>query len=557
MRLKSLILENFGPFSQYQLDFPIDENAFILLSGKNNAGKSSIIRALKLLSSALKYARHSSQPIYSYIPKKDLEDIEIGRLIHNYKNNGIAVITGVLDTNRSITININNEENNVSFELPAYAPRELADLIGFIPPLGQIAERESFVTRDHVMRNLNTTLAPRHLRNHVHHLLNASEQHLIIKITNESWEGIELQELKLDESTGVFYWLYKEGPFFNEISWAGQGLQIWLQVITHMVRLSNKSTLLLDEPELFLHPEKQHDLIKILREYYNGSVIIATHSSELMNNVDISHIVHVQKNVQKNKPIQIADRNELEKIRSSIGSGFNLIASQFEDVDLLIATEYQLDYDVVRHLSFLYGLNIKTQNVRISGFNNWKHAINFKQAYFMIFGRQVKCSLLLDRDYYPINYLNDIKEEAIKQKVNLVYTPGKEIENLFLDEKMLESLVPEGGKNKLHSFMDNLYDSEYDDCFSKYLKFHNRYSNQKDVSISYRDMKPSFDVCWKDKNMRHMLIHGKNTIAKIRVFFKSQYNITLTTHILTEQLMRTRNNDAQVLISSLFEYPLK
>ncbi len=96
MKLKKLILEHFGPFDYYQVDFPTDDGACILLAGKNNAGKSSIIRALKLLDSAMKMARQSSRSIVAPLPKKDIEDIEINKFIHNYETDGTAIITGYL-----------------------------------------------------------------------------------------------------------------------------------------------------------------------------------------------------------------------------------------------------------------------------------------------------------------------------------------------------------------------------------------------------------------------------------------------------------------------------
>ena len=553
MRLKSIVLENYGPFAEYQLDFPSDDRACILLTGKNNAGKSSIIRALKLLGTAMKHAKRSSQPMLADFTKQDIEDIDIGQAIHNYKTNGIAVITGVLDTNRQISVYLNSENNTASFELPAYAHRSMVDMFGFIPQLGQLAEKEPLVTREHVLRSLNTTLAPRHLRNHMYHLLGGVELNLIKNIINDSWEGIEIQDLELDQSQGILYCLYKEYSLFHELAWAGQGLQIWFQIITHMVRLVNKSTLVLDEPELFLHPKKQHDLIRVLSEYYDGSVIIATHSSELMNDVDISHIIHVQKNNPKNKILPISDRIELEKIRSNIGSGFNLIASQFEDVEILIATEYQLDYDVVHQLAVAHGITEKTQNVRISGFSNYMNALHFKQAYSMFFGKQIRCSLLLDRDYYPQEYLNTIKEKLTPHKVKLVFTPGKEIENLFLEEEFLETLISGSDIKELHEFLDNMYNTQYDDCFSKYLEFCNQFSSErKNVSITYRDLKPSFDVYWNDREKRHHLIPGKSALAKLRVFFKDQYNITLTTSLLIKKLVDTENITAKNLVTSLF-----
>jgi len=565
MKLKSLILERFGPFVEYQLDFPTDDRACILLVGQNNAGKSSIIRALKLLDSAMKFAKQSPDPVYGLLPKKDIEDIEIDRLIHNYKTGETAFITGVLDTNRQVTIEVNSDDNIVSFTLPAYAHRSMANLFGFIPQLGQLAERETLVRRDYLLRCLNTTLAPHHLRNHIHQLLSEEEYNLVRKITNDYWEGIELKGkgkgkgTELDISTNILYCLYSEGSLFpfHEIAWAGQGFQIWLQIITHMVRFSSTSTLVLDEPEIFLHPKKQHDLIQAFREYYNGTVIIATHSSELMNNVDISHIIHVQKDTHRTKMLQVSDRNGLEKIRGNIGSTFNMVASQFEDVELLIATEYQLDYNIVYQLALAYGIKAKTQNVRISGFSNWKDSLHYKQAYSMFFGKQVKCSLLLDRDYYPQDYLDTIKDELTSHKIKVVFTPGKEIENLFLEEEFLKTLIPNGDDKQLKDFLDNMYKLEYDNCFPRYVDFHNQFSSERKAYAStYRNLKPIFDAAWNDKNKRHNLIAGKSTLSKLRVFFKEHYNMTLPTSLLTKHLVDKDSGSSRRLVSSLFSIDL-
>ena len=349
------------------------------------------------------------------------------------------------------------------------------------------------------------------------------------------------------------YCLYGENSIFHEIAWAGQGLQIWLQIVTHMVRLSNTSTLVLDEPEIFLHPKKQHDLIQALREYYNGTIVMATHSSELMNDVDISHIIHVQKDVRRTKILHISDRNALEKIRGSIGSSFNLIASQFEDVDLLIATEHQLDYEIVQQLASGYSINIKNQNVRISGFNNWKDCLHYKKAYSLFFGKQVRCSLLLDRDYYPQDYLDTIENELTSHKIKVVFTPGKEIENLFLEEKLLKTIIPKGDSKELEDFLDEIYKNEYDNCFSRYVEFHHQFSAErkgKAYSSTYRNLKPSFDANWNDKKKRHNLIPGKSMLAKLRVFFKDHYNMTLPTSLLTKRLVETDN--AKELVTSLY-----
>ena len=63
MKIHSLILRNFGPFTNYEVQFPSDDRAFVLLTGKNNAGKTSLLRALWLVDGALKLANGSIKPI--------------------------------------------------------------------------------------------------------------------------------------------------------------------------------------------------------------------------------------------------------------------------------------------------------------------------------------------------------------------------------------------------------------------------------------------------------------------------------------------------------------
>ena len=40
MQIRKLILKNFGPFRNYEINFPADDDIIILFTGKNNEGKT-------------------------------------------------------------------------------------------------------------------------------------------------------------------------------------------------------------------------------------------------------------------------------------------------------------------------------------------------------------------------------------------------------------------------------------------------------------------------------------------------------------------------------------
>ena len=49
MKLRRVKLKKFGPFYSYDLNLETDDEVCLLITGKNNEGKSNIILALKLL----------------------------------------------------------------------------------------------------------------------------------------------------------------------------------------------------------------------------------------------------------------------------------------------------------------------------------------------------------------------------------------------------------------------------------------------------------------------------------------------------------------------------
>jgi len=245
-------------------------------------------------------------------------------MVHNYSDY-IAEIEADFENNFQLKVYIDPSVDKIYCDYDGKIEKDFENIFGFIPPLGPIAEKENLIKNlPYLNANLKTSLAARHFRNHIAQNITNEDFEIIKQIIKNSWKGIELVDFNVDHfNENRISCFFKENGFEREISWAGQGLQVWFQIITHLVRLKSSSILILDEPEINLHPEKQNDLIRIIRQYFGGSIIIATHSVELMNNVNISHIIHVRKTHRKPKIKLTTDKKNLEQIRSHIGSNFN------------------------------------------------------------------------------------------------------------------------------------------------------------------------------------------------------------------------------------------
>jgi hypothetical protein len=325
--------------------------------------------------------------------------------------------------------------------------------------------------------------------------------------------------------------------------------------MTNLVRLRDRSILVLDEPEIFLHPEKQHVLIRALREYFDGSMIIATHSPELMNQTEFSHIIYVQRDKPSPKTISSKNRNQLDQIRRNIGSSFNLVASQFEDVELVIATENVTDYEVITDIARISGIKTGCHNVTISSLNKWEDCVQYKNAHKSWFGTEVKFHLLLDRDFYPQEYLDHIANELARYRITTSYTPGNEIENLFIQQELLLYTLPTKYHPALNEYLDRLYADSHDPTVLKYVTGAHNFPNKNkghDFDLIYEEIKPTFEAIWNNRNQRHRLPDGKQFLQKIRSFVRANTGINLTSSLLIQKMIESRNLESSQLVTGIF-----
>jgi hypothetical protein len=560
MRLEKLSLKDFGPFRRYSVTFVDEDQVCILLTGKNNEGKSSIINALKLLNAATKVINKTKQELiirgayYYRLLQQDTENILIGRMIHNYSEN-IAEIKGSFRDGLTITVYLDPRKKLIYSEFEGYIPKDVQNIFGFIPQLGPINEDEDIIANLFYLKaSIESSLAPRHLRNHMYQILSGDEFDLVKEIIKKSWQGIELINYELDIRRNKIYCYYKEDGVEREISWAGQGLQVWFQIVTHLVRLREASILILDEPEINLHPEKQNDLIRILKDYYANSIIIATHSMELMNNVSVSHIVNVQKKHREPKIKSTDDRNYLNLVRSQIGSNFNLVASQFEEFDIIVFTEDTFDFQVLQELASGYKIEKKAFNISIHGFSEFKKCVAYKHAYELLIGKAIQYTAVLDRDYYPEEYLLYVKNYLEKNGITLYYTLGKEMENTFLAPDILALLFKENSSNEFVTTWDQLFVDLRFDALGSFLTLHKQFlRSQIDMKTITTLYGPVFENCWIDPLKRYLIIPGKEALKKLRAFHRDTTESNLSRAILINSTIKSKNANVREFVEQVFQ----
>ncbi len=146
-----------------------------------------------------------------------------------------------------------------------------------MPQLRQINETEQILEKATVLRDVDTNRSSIHFRNEIRLFKNDFFEEFK-NLANNSWETgwiTEFYEEGMNLGLNI-----REGTFEGEIGWMGSGLKMWLQILWFLAKSKNAETIVLDEPDIHLHPDLQRKIAKTLISG-NSQTILTTHSTDL------------------------------------------------------------------------------------------------------------------------------------------------------------------------------------------------------------------------------------------------------------------------------------
>lgn len=149
--------------------------------------------------------------------------------------------------------------------------------------MGTFEETEKLGDERYLRSILISHLTPRHFRNIWHYFNEEFDE--FQEILKETWPGYTVEPPEIKSIENRIEMFFRENNITREIFWAGHGFQVWLQLMTFLVKLGRKETLILDEPDIYLHSDMQKKLVNICKERSN-QVIIATHAVDIIEEVE-------------------------------------------------------------------------------------------------------------------------------------------------------------------------------------------------------------------------------------------------------------------------------
>lgn len=562
MKITSVQFENFKAFSKYSLSI---EDLSILV-GPNNNGKSTILDAFRILQAALRYAV-STKPIliklpngesnFGYIIPKSSIPVSLRNIQTNYSEEPATIRFKFLEGQNLYLLFEDDNRPILYYDTPRKLPKNLKEFkkefdikISVMPTLGPFEIDEDILVPDYVKRWWGSRRSSRIFRNIWYHLPDKFNN--FKDLVEKTWPNMTIcKPEKADMFSKQLYMFCEENMIKREISWVGFGFQVWLQLLTHIVRFEGSDMIIVDEPEIYLHPDLQHKILSILKSY-QSTIILATHSVEIINDADPSDVILIDKN--RNNSKRITDLKGLQEVANILGSGSNIHLTRLARGKKILFVEGE-DLKILKKLASIIGFSELFSSgeitvIPINGFSQYERIINANWAFSKVLGQELTLSVLLDRDYRCDEEVKSI-EDIIGQNVKYInILKRKEIENYLLVPQAIERAIEDRLKSKsdfkgklefdINVLMDNIMEKHREDIFGQLsanvYKFHQ--SKGKNLATIISEETKKFNHSWANTHTRLFLVPGKTVISNLNSHLQDNYGISISTTSIISKMKK-------------------
>lgn len=555
LMFKSVKFRNFKSLK----DYTVRLKAVNVLVGPNNAGKSTILDAFRAMAAAHRYvSRRVSTPIavngttvVGYdIPMSNFP-ISLANVHSDYQTNQETSVTFSLENGNKLQLNFYDNarcimtivEAKQRTATTAQFRKHFPVSIYAFPTLGPLEEEELLLTDEYVRQSEDTRRSHRMFRNIWYR--RPQQFPAFEELVAKTWEGMTISKPELDLTYPPRLSMFcKEGRIDREVFWAGFGFQVWLQILTHLTGAVGDNVLIVDEPEIYLHPDLQRRLFQLLKNA-NKQIILATHSAEIVNEADHDDVVIV--NRSKKSAARVSDADSLQEALNSIGSAQNIHLARLTKGRRILFLEGD-DYRLLRRFASQFGFDGLADDVIITvvpigGFSQNKRIQDTAWAFEKILKANISIAAVLDRDFRSTEETAELLRDGRATVPHFHILGSKEIENYLLAPsaifKALEHKLRE--RNSGHvvtlrdvsEILDGIVAHQKADLLGQYISNRVRFfatRSAKDPSTVVREAIERFENDWNDPARRNAICSGKKAFSTLNGQLQQRFGISLTSN---------------------------
>lgn len=554
-----------------------------VLVGANNAGKSTILAALKLLASMLPLARRiNPKDVGQYqgasvrgwrVTAAALETAGFSaeNIRHDFRptesrielrlTSGarMAVVWGTVDTeyDESAAGTFFVFPPQDSKLTPRLTAQTLVPDIGVVPSITPLDDHEAYVVDETVKRNSSSRRASRYFRNTLNRLEPSDWESLTTFIYSRTPEigALELRR-SIGDDVDEFDLFFSEprSRHEREIAWAGDGLQIWLQDLYHVWRLRDKDVLLLDEPDVFLHPDLQRRLARTLFES-SQQLVLATHSSEVLAEAPPASAVWIDR--QRRRSERPRMDGALGLMGRRLGSAFELgvgrafrsrvvLFVEGDDTAILSAAAHALKFPRVASSD-------DYATVPLGGFSRNSIAGAFSESIEAI-GADVETFVVLDSDLRSEAELLHESTEVRKHVKEVHIWERRELENYLLDAGAVAGVTGLPFKDAEERLERAIWAGR-DEARLEFQAVRVRDAGRLGIATktAIRSAEAEFDALWLEAGGRLSVVDAKEAIHHLNRELQADKKKTVNAVKLAQNLDRSSASEEFVKVLAALE----
>ena len=532
--IKQISITNFRCYEQSTITF----NGTSILVGRNNAGKSTMIEALKIISSVTrkyKTLRFIAPPEWvdneeSYGVSPSVENMNISdRGIFHMYGNPPAIIEAIFSNGTSIKAYVGEylnifaviiDEGGCYIRNSKEAKNVEIPVIEVLPQISAVMDTERIIKKATVDGNKATRLASRNFRNQLYYYNDAFP--MFRNLVEATWEGLKVSPIETayvnDGQVLQFY--VRVHNFEAEIAWMGHGLQMWIQTMWFVSQCSPNAIVVLDEPDVYMHADLQRRLVRLISPMFS-QLVIATHSLEIIEEVTSDSIIPVDSTKKTIRPI--GNETPLQFLTKHLGSTFNIdlarifISSQFvfwdgDDNSRKILSAFQS----VLYPQDLHPL-INLPKAFIDGWNEWEK-VTMLADLFNSNQMNMEVFCVLNSEYHTQNEIMRLHNDANSHNINLCIWQKKEIENYAIHHNSIFRYIL---NNKLKGIIT---EEKLDDVMHGIAK------DMKDdlIKFSIEKSEISMSDIFQENDNSYDIISGKEFFNILSIWTQEEFDITIS-----------------------------
>lgn len=535
--IKLVEFSRFRGFARLHVD--LLPHAYIV--GPNSAGKSTVLEAIGLAEQCLRIARRKlpsirvadKQQSWKAYPLPTANNEGDDPVRHDFGSeetrvsvqwtNGARVnMVWPEETNGEEAGFFYLEQSNGGQPQSTQATRALFDPVTVVPVITPLEKFEEIKTAVYIEAHQSTRLASRHFRNNMFLMKKAGEYEGFKEFCRPWLPEISLLEVALNASANRLVVFYSDAGSRTpkELSWAGDGIQIWVQLLWHLYRARGASTIVLDEPEVYLHPDIQRRLVRLL-DSSNAQIVLASHSADVIAEAPPDGILWVDRRTGGAR--RAKSQRVLSDLSASLGSTFNLALARSMRSRLVIASDCH-DPRIIRILAKNIGAtSIADEHavsiIQLRDVSRFAKNERLGTSLRSVLPNSLPAVLLLQAGHRSLSQNDRIAASLVAPDVTTAILPGPEIENYLLDP---ETIAKASGASTetIAVQLSEIYEALRERTRSAFITANVESAPEGRAVDALVCAEAQFDSAWAEQGGRQKIIRGTDVIEALNIWFE-------------------------------------